>query len=95
MNSFFFFLSELIVNRILIVSIVVNKISSSSLKTLHFSGKLPTYPSPKPTLTLTSHLGQNVGLREGQVGSFLGTFYDPTLLPAYKIRINGLIFFLL
>ena len=26
MNSFFFFLSELIVNRILIVSIVVNKI---------------------------------------------------------------------
>ena len=24
------------------------------------SGKLPTYPSPKPTLTLTSHLGQNV-----------------------------------
>ena len=31
MNSFFFFLSELIVNRILIVSIVVNKISSSSL----------------------------------------------------------------
>ena len=32
MNSFFFFLSELIVNRILIVSIVVNKISSSILK---------------------------------------------------------------
>ena len=30
----------------------------------------PTYPSPKPTLTLTSHLGQNVGLREGWVGSF-------------------------
>ena len=30
----------------------------------------PTYPSPKPTLTLTSHLGQNVGLREGSVGSF-------------------------
>ena len=24
------------------------------------SGKLPTYPSAKPTLTLTSHLGQNV-----------------------------------
>ena len=30
----------------------------------------PTYPSPKPTLPLTSHLGQNVGLREGWVGSF-------------------------
>ena len=30
-------------------------------------GKLLTYPSPKPTLTLTSHLGQNAGLGEGQV----------------------------
>ena len=27
------------------------------------SGKLPTYPSPKPTLTFP-HLGQNVGLGE-------------------------------
>ena len=27
--------------------------------------KLPTCPSPKPTLTLISHLGQNVGLGEG------------------------------
>ena len=25
-------------------------------------GKQPAYPSPKPTLTITSHLGQNVGL---------------------------------
>ena len=25
---------------------------------LYVSGKLPTYPSPKPTLTLTCHLGQ-------------------------------------
>ena len=38
---------------------------------MYVSGKLPTYPSPKPTLTLRSHLGQNVGLREGWVGSFL------------------------
>ena len=30
------------------------------------SGKLPTYPSPKLTLTLTSHLGQNDGLGEGR-----------------------------
>ena len=30
---------------------------------LYVSGKLPTYPSPKPTLTLTCHLRQNVGLR--------------------------------
>ena len=34
-------------------------------KSLYVSGKLPTYPSPKPTLTPTSHLGQNVGLGEG------------------------------
>ena len=27
--------------------------------------ELPTYLSPKLTLTLTSHLGKNVGLREG------------------------------
>ena len=41
---------------------------------LQVSVKLPTYPSPKPTLTLTSHLRQNVGLREGQVGSFSETY---------------------
>ena len=29
------------------------------------SGKLPTYPSPMLTKTLTSHLGQNDGLGEG------------------------------
>ena len=32
---------------------------------LYISGKLPIYPSPKPILTLTSHLGQNVGKEEG------------------------------
>ena len=32
---------------------------------IYVSGKLPIYPSPKPTLTLTSHLGQNVSLGEG------------------------------
>ena len=31
----------------------------------YVSGKLPTYPSPKLTLTLTSHLGPNAGLGEG------------------------------
>ena len=30
--------------------------------------KLSTYPSPNSTSTLTSHLGQNVGLGEGFVG---------------------------
>ena len=32
---------------------------------LYASGKVPPYPSPKPTSTLTYHLGQNVGLGEG------------------------------
>ena len=32
---------------------------------LYAYGKLRTYPSPKPTLTLTSHLRQDVGLGEG------------------------------
>ena len=32
---------------------------------IEVSGKLPTYPSPKPTLTLTSCLGQNVDSGEG------------------------------
>ena len=31
----------------------------------YVSGKLPAYPSPKPTLALTSHLGQNVGVGKG------------------------------
>ena len=35
-------------------------------------GKLSTYPSSKPTLTLISHLGWNVGLGDGQVGTVLG-----------------------
>ena len=41
------------------------------------SGKLPTYPSSKPTLTLASNLRQKVGLREGWVGSFPETYNDP------------------
>ena len=43
---------------------------------VYVSGKLPTYPSPKPTLTLTSHLGQNIGLGE-EVGSFPETYPSP------------------
>ena len=31
-------------------------------------GKLLTYPSPKPTLTLTSHFGQNAGSGGGVGG---------------------------
>ena len=43
---------------------------------LYVSWKLATYPSPEPTLTLTSHLGQNVGLGEGWAGSFPVTYND-------------------
>ena len=35
-----------------------------NLGTLYVSGKLPTYPSLKPALTLASHLGQNFGVGE-------------------------------
>ena len=34
-------------------------------RSLYVSGKVPTYPSPRPTLTPTSHLGQNVVSGEG------------------------------
>ena len=40
----------------------------TNLGSLYVSGKLPTYPSPKPTLPLTCHLGKNVGSREGEGG---------------------------
>ena len=36
---------------------------------IQVSGKLSTYPSPNSTLTLTYHLGQNVGLGKGQVSN--------------------------
>ena len=36
------------------------------IRSLYVSGKLPTYPSPRPKLTLTSHLVKNVGLEEGK-----------------------------
>ena len=59
-------------------------------------GKLPTYPSPKPTLTLTSHLRQNVGLGEGRWTvsqerntneSFLrSTSNFSVLLPIFKVE---------
>ena len=35
------------------------------LGSIKVSEKLPTYPSLKPTSSLSSHLGQNVGLGEG------------------------------
>ena len=37
----------------------------TSLGSIWVPGKLPTYPSPRQTLTLTCHLGQYDGLGEG------------------------------
>ena len=39
--------------------------AGANFGSLYVSGKLPTYPFPEPTLTLSSYLGQNVGLAEG------------------------------
>ena len=48
---------------------VVQKLQSLKRKVTHTSKfksiLVPTYPSPKPTLTLIFHLGQNVGSGEG------------------------------
>ena len=55
--------------------------------------KLPTYPSLKPTLTLTCHLWQNVGLGEGQVGSFPGMYNDQTFL-LHRVFFFSISFFL-
>ena len=49
-------------------SVWTKHIKHTNFGSLIVSGKPLTYPSPKPTLTLTSHLGQNVGLGEGYVG---------------------------
>ena len=52
-------------NVLLAFALYSRRLLRSLFGSLFVSGKLPTYPSPKPTSTLTSHLGQNVGLGEG------------------------------
>ena len=47
---------------------------------LYVCGKLPNNPSLKPTLTLSSHLGQKVGLGDRSVSSFPEMYYDPFFL---------------
>ena len=47
------------------LSPVLNSPEPSLSGSLYVYWKLPTYPSRKPTLTLTSHLGHNVGFGEG------------------------------
>ena len=56
------------------------------------SAKLPTYPSSKPTLTLPYHLGQNVGLGEGKVGSFPEKYNDTEFL-GFNSRCDSYLFF--
>ena len=64
------------------------------LGSLYVSGKLPTYPSPKLTLTLTSHSGKNVGLGEGSVGSFPEMYNDLFILPLhYQYHTLGPMYF--
>ena len=41
----------------------------------------PTVSLPHSKFALTSHLGQNVGLGEGWLGSFPETYTDPRTLP--------------
>ena len=50
---------------------------NSTVGSIKVSGILPTYPSPKPISAIASHLGQNVGLGEGQVVSYPETYNDP------------------
>ena len=47
------------------MSVEVHVEMSKGFGSFNLSGKLPTHPSPKPTVILTSHLRQNVGLEEG------------------------------
>ena len=49
---------------IMFCTFIVEKVNAI-MGSFYGSLKLPTYPSPKPTLTLSSYLGQNVGLGEG------------------------------
>ena len=48
----------------------------------------PSYP-PKATSTLTCHLGQNVGLGEGLVGSFPEMYNDPNLLSPQIVLVES------
>ena len=49
------------------------------------SGKPPTFPSPNLILTLTSSLGQNVGLGRGGWADFSSLFQ--AALPKYVVRV--------
>lgn len=50
---------------------------------MQFVAKLPTYPSPNSKLTFTSHPRQNVGLWEGQEGSFPESYIFLPFIPVF------------
>lgn len=45
--------------------------------------KVPTHPFPNPTPSLTFHLKQNFGLREGLVGNL----QNPILIPQFLLEV--------
>ena len=59
--------------------------SAKSLWSLYVSGKLPAYPSPKPTFCPKWEVIVNVGLGEGRVGSFPETYYNPKCCDAVTL----------
>ena len=63
--------------------------TSKDSGSIYVFGKLPTYPSPKSTLTLTSHLGKNVGLGKGLVGSFPETHRTPEVMTSTELYLVG------
>ena len=50
---------------------------SCEFGSLYISGKLPTYPSPKPRFCPKWEVSVDVGLGEGKVGSLPETYEDP------------------
>ena len=64
-------------NRMVVVLIFspseLSCLQDNSTPKIEVSGKLPTYPSPKPTFCLKWEVGVNVGLRDGYAGRFSET----------------------
>ena len=54
---------------------------------LYISGKLPTYPSPKPTFCTRCEVSFDVGLGEGEVGNFPEMYNDPQRLNYYAVKL--------
>ena len=64
-------------------SVILTTANALNPDQFRFMGNCP--PTPPLTLTFASHLGQNVGLREGWVGSFPETLIDPLTLHVLRM----------